>query len=112
MKSRQVFTIDKVAWHTRVVDNPETPEMVRKRFMSIVSFLQTNNLTKRILLKPGEEPSNEFAISTEDLTDQGIEVMKKGYDKWLKRTVNKRKDVSDMTILVDVLATLKSKQSS
>jgi hypothetical protein len=101
------FTIDKVSWHTKIKDNPESPENIRERFKVIVAFLQRNGLTVRELLQPNEEPKDDFAIRTSDLTEEGLEVMKKGYDKWLKKIVNKRKDLGDVRILDQALTELR-----
>lgn len=107
MNQSKDFTIAKVSWHTKIIDNPETPEMVKKRFRVIVDFLQRNNLTVRMLLGPHEEPTDEFAIRCSDLTDEGVEVIKRGYDKWLKKVVNRSKDITDLTILEKALSELR-----
>jgi hypothetical protein len=103
MSRPEHFTIDKVSWHTGVKGNPETPAKVRQRFRIIADFLQENGLVTRTLLRPGEEPGNEFEIHTSDLTDEGLEVMHKGYDEWCGRVVDRRKDLTDLRILVEAL---------
>jgi hypothetical protein len=103
MSDQKDFTIDQVSWHTRVQGNPESPESVRRRFRILSDFLQDNGLTVRVLLPDGMEPSDDFAIRSSDLTEEGLEVMKKGYDKWLKKIVNKRKELSDVSLLTKAL---------
>jgi hypothetical protein len=93
------YTIDKVSWHTKVKDNPESPDRVKKRFKVIALFLQQNGLVVRTLMKQNDEPDDDFAIRSSDLTAEGLAVMKKGYDKWLKKVVNKNKDLSDLAVL-------------
>jgi hypothetical protein len=110
MKSEQDYTVDKVAWHTKVKGNPETPERVRRRFKVIVDFLQRNNLTVKQLLSPGEEPDDSFSIRASDLTSVGFEVMKRGYMTWLRRIVNKNKDVSNLSILEKALSEVRQEQ--
>ena len=83
MAQPKEITVDKVSWHTEIRDNPETPEKVRERFMIIVDFLQRNGLTTHKLLRPGEVPTDDFAIRKADLTVEGMEVIKKGYQKWV-----------------------------
>ena len=102
------FTIDKVAWHTKIKGNPETREQVIKRFQVFVAFLQENNLTARELLMPSVMPDDDFAIMSSDLTDKGMLVVKMALDKWTKKIVNKRKDVSDISVLKDALLSLES----
>jgi hypothetical protein len=103
MSNQKDFTIDQVSWHTKVEGNPETPESIRRRFRVVADFLQDNGLTLRVLLPSGIEPNDDFAIRTNDLTEEGLEVIKKGYDKWLKKIVNKRKNLSDVSILSKAL---------
>jgi hypothetical protein len=98
------YTIDKVSWHTKIEDNPETPEQVRRRFGVVVAFLQSTGLTVRELLRPGELPSDDFGIRTSDLSPEGLQVMKLGYERWLKRIVNQRKDITDVCILSEAIA--------
>lgn len=109
MDQTKDFTIDKMSWHIKIKDNPETPENIIKRFKIIVSFLQRNDLVTHVLLKPNEEPSDDFSIRSSDLTEEGLEVMKKGYDKWLKKVVNKRKDLNDLGILEKALKNIREK---
>ena len=104
MSEEKEFTIDKVSWHTKVADNPESPEMVRRRFKEVANFLERHGLTVRALLEPGQVPTDDFAIRSSDLTRDGLRVMKAGYDKWLKSIVNKKGDVSDLSILDQKLA--------
>src|SRR5215472_2100282 len=108
MGSKEGFPIDKVGWHTEVRRNPETPDRVRKRFRILVDFLHSNHLTVRQLLPAEEEPANEFTIHSTDLTEEGLKVMTKGYDKWLKRVVNKNKDVADVSILLKALEEIRA----
>jgi hypothetical protein len=103
MKGQQEFTIDQVSWHTKGKDNPESPEMVRRRFRILADFLQDNGLTVRVLLAAGGEPKDDLAIRSTDLTDEGLAVVRKAYDKWLKKIVNKRKDLSDGSVLSKAL---------
>jgi hypothetical protein len=102
MSQPKAFAIDKVSWHTQVEGNTESPERVRRRFKIIADFLQCHGLTVRELLPPGEEPQDDFAIHTSDLTGEGFQVIKKGYDKWLKK-VDRGKDPQDLGVLFKAL---------
>lgn len=97
------FTIDRVSWHIQTEGNPEPEVQVKRRFQILVHFLQENNLLKRPILEPNAIPGNEFAILSSDLTPEGLAVIRLGYDAWLKRVVNKRKNISDLSILEDAL---------
>lgn len=78
------FVVDRVSWHTDVRDNPERPEMVKARFGALLRFLDENQLTLRPLLPDSGVVSDDFALRTDDLTADGILLMKKAYDKWLE----------------------------
>jgi hypothetical protein len=101
------YTIDKVSWHTRVEGNPESPEDVKKRFRVLVRFLQENRLTVRQLLSDEDEVRSDFGIRTSDLTNEGCQVMKASYDKWLKQVTNRRKDSGDLGILHQALVAVR-----
>jgi hypothetical protein len=99
----QDFTIDKVSWHTSVEGNPETPDRVKQRFRIVAEFLQQNGLTHASLLPLNQDPADDFEIRSSDLTEDGLEIMKRGYDKWLKKVVNQNKDITDVRILQKAL---------
>jgi hypothetical protein len=97
------FIIDMVQWHTEIKNNPETPAKVRERFAIIADFLQRRGLTTRVLLRPGQQPDDNFAIRVADLTSEGFEVIKKGYSKWVRQVADKRKDLRDLRIMEKAL---------
>jgi hypothetical protein len=76
------FTIDKVAWSSKLVGTTETLSGVVHRFWVLVNFLQEEKLTTRILAKSEDEIGEEFAIMRSDLTDLGFELIKKSIEKW------------------------------
>ncbi|MDP8568590.1 hypothetical protein [Methylophilus aquaticus] len=98
-------TIDKVVWHTRIQGNPETRKQILTRFWIIVNFIQMNGLTKRILARSIAEIDDEFSINSDDLTDIGLELMKKAYDKWLTK-VDAGMPPADIAILQRTLEKL------
>jgi hypothetical protein len=81
------FTIDRVAWHTKVRDNVETKEHIDLRFRELFSFLERHSL-----LAPGAPlpPASgtlpdEFELHTRHLTEEGLQVIREGYDRWLSK---------------------------
>jgi len=76
------LVIDQVSWHWD--SGSEPPEKTLVRFKSVVRFLQDHGLVKRTLLNNNEEPTESFCIRASDLTDEGLELMKATYDRWLK----------------------------
>ena len=92
------FVIDKVEWHTRVVGNPETREPVIERFWSVIQFLRANELLVSPLAESRSEIGDEFCIRSTDLTAEGLQLMRSGYDRWLKR-IDRGGDPADTRIL-------------
>jgi hypothetical protein len=92
------FIIDQVSWHTSTLGNTETREQIIRRFYSVTKYLQDNHLTARtILVNPGDV-TEEFALRSEDLTEEGLALMKAAYDKWLSK-VDQTMDPDDLTIM-------------
>ena len=87
MKTKH-YTIDKVGWHTKTQGNPETKESIDARFKTICSFLNENSMTVTDIFIPKTELSDGFELTTNQLTEQGMEYIKRVYDKWLKRIDN------------------------
>jgi hypothetical protein len=99
------FVIDQVSWHTKVAGNPETREHIIARFWSVVSFLQTKGLTNRVLAESIADIHDNFALSSDDLTEKGFALMKKVYDKWLSK-VDEGASAQDLTMFEKQLAKL------
>jgi stress-induced morphogen len=100
--AQETFTIDKVAWHTQTPGNPETREQIVARFFAVVSFLQQHGLTNRMLASSLADISDDFSIEASDLTETGLEVMRKAYDKWVRK-MDKGMSPSDTSLLAKAL---------
>lgn len=104
------FTIDKVAWHSSVKGNPEKIERIIDRFWVLTVFLRQNNLLRHDLAISKEGIGDDYKISSDDLNDLGMCVIKCGYDKWLKK-LNKGGPVDDVAILSRCLISCKNKNT-
>lgn len=82
------FVIDQVSWHTGTPGNTETREQIVHRFWVIANFLQSNGLTFRDLICQEEDIGDSFGIRSDDLTNEGLAVVKAAYDKWLQKVDN------------------------
>ena len=82
------FIIDQVSWHTGTPDNPEPRDHIIRRFFIIANFLQDNGLALRNLCRSESDIDDNFSISSKDLTEEGLFVMKAAYDKWLQKVDN------------------------
>jgi hypothetical protein len=91
------FIIDQVSWHLKAQGNPETRAHIIARFWAVVDFLQRNGLTKQELASSAGEIADDFAIRSDDLTDRGLDLMRKVYDKWLTK-VDEGQDPKDVTM--------------
>jgi len=106
MSKNEDYTIDQVSWHLMTPGNPETKENIKKRFYSVVTFLQDNGLVVRQLAKNLSDIGDEFSIDTADLTEDGLSLMEKEYDKWLRK-VDNGMDPMDVTIFQKSLKKIK-----
>ena len=102
------FTIDALSWHTSLDPDPAFQKRVRERFKAVVSFLERNGLTKSQLLPPGADIKDNFELNSSDLTDEGLELMKKAYRRWQK-SQDKSKTPGDVSILEKELGKLRNK---
>jgi hypothetical protein len=92
------FLVDKVAPYVDRPGSIETLEDVAGRFWAVVSFLQSNGLTSRVIASGPEAIDKRFEIWSGDLTPKGLAVMRAGYDKWLG-AIDRGKNPEDVTPL-------------
>jgi hypothetical protein len=105
MSRAESFPIDAVAWHTQVQGNPESREHICERFQALSVFLRARGLLSREIVPIGEA----FVLHSDDLTDEGLLLMKAAYDKWLKR-MSRGADPSDVAPLEKALTKLRGEQ--
>lgn len=97
------FLIAATAGHFSASKRREHREKIVEIFSKFVGFLQSNHLTTRTLLETDQVPDESLKIMKSDLTDEGFEVVRLAYDKWLKG-IDKGKPISDTKILEKALA--------
>ena len=101
------FTIAKVSWLTSTAGNEARHEFIVRHFQAVVGFLQDNALVRRPLVQRLEDIDDDFSLESDDLTDQGLAVMKLAYDKWLKK-VDRGMDPSNVTLLRNALLQIRA----
>lgn len=106
MIARKSFVITRVDWHTKRPGNPDPPERYYSMHWHLTDFLQRHGLTKRVLASSLTDITDDSQIHTDDLTDEGFEFMRSGYQKWL-RALDRGKDPTDTRILEKELAKLR-----
>ena len=99
------FVIDQVSWHWDSESEP--PARTLTRFKAVAEFLQGNALTTRPLVVSDADVNADFRISSADLTDEGLALIKKVYDRWLTKVDNGEVDPTDMTLFQRALAKLR-----
>ena len=82
----------------RLIGSSMNPAEVKKMFRVLVDFLQANNLTTHTLLRPNEIPAEDFIIRAGDLTPQGLNLFRRGVEKWIGG-IDRGKDPHDVTPL-------------
>ncbi len=82
------FIIDQVSWHTNTPGNTEKREHIARRFCVVANFLDANDLSLRKLGRQESDVTDSFNFSSEDLTEEGLAVMRAAYDKWLQKVDN------------------------
>lgn len=98
------FTITKVAWYTQRADDAFSRDAVLTQFRTLARFLDENGLSTRKLLDPSDrELDDEFAIASDDLTEEGMEFIRGGYERWLN-ALDRGKSPADTTFLERALA--------
>lgn len=100
------FTIDRVSWHTKVEGNTESRESIIARFTVLFDFLYKNELLAGKINMPSMD--DNFEINSDDLTDEGMSVVKRAYDKWLAK-IDKGMDPTNVSILQKALNDVRSR---
>jgi len=102
------FIVDQVSWHTSTPGNPESREHIIRRFHVIARFLQDRGLTVRQLVVDMQDVQDNFAISSADLTDEGLALMRAAYDKWLQK-VDQGMDITDLSLFEGALKKMRAR---
>lgn len=103
MKDAKPRAFTKVSWHIMRVGNPDPPARYYREYWILADFLQRNELVKRPLVSSQSEVTDDFEILFDDLTEEGLQFMRAGYQKWL-RMLDRGGDPSDTRILDKELA--------
>lgn len=104
------FTVDKVGWHTQHPNEPEPLNVIRAQFWALVTFLQTQGLTTRMLAESPLAIDDDFEIASDDLTADGMRLIRAAYGRWVRR-VERTGDTADTSILERALAEIRSATS-
>jgi len=104
------FVIDQASWHTNKVRNYEFDKrIVYEYFNQIIRYMQDNGLTTRIILNVDDNATDDTCIKKSDLTEEGFDFVKKVYDKWTDKVVDKEISSTNFKLLDKALNEIKSK---
>ena len=101
------FIITKVSWILQTKGMEGFEGSVVDYHYYLAKFLQDNDLTLRKLVKSKSDIGHEFEISSDDLTDEGMQVLRLGLDKWGEK-VDNGASPKDTSILAKVLDKIRS----
>jgi hypothetical protein len=96
------FIIFQVSWLTQVPGNEHRRDQIVEHFFQLTKFLQDNHLVRHRLMETRDDITDDFSLSSSDLTDEGLALMRAGYDKWLGK-VDNGMDPSDVSLLEKAL---------
>jgi hypothetical protein len=96
------FIIFKVSWLTKTPGNEDRRREIIDHFHQVTKFLQDNGLVRRPLIASEDDLTDDFTLSSSDLTEDGLAVMRVAYRKWLGR-VDKGMSPSNVSMLTKAL---------
>lgn len=100
------FIVSNAAGHFAASKSLKYREQLKLRYRTFVDFLQGNGLTTHELLAKDSQVTADFKIFKSDLTDEGYELMRLAYDRWLGAQ-DRGKPVTDVTLLEKTLAKIR-----
>ena len=109
-KQHKDYTIVKVGLLTMVKRNYKFDNtLVFDYFKGLISFLQDKGLTIRTILTENSEINEDTSLMASDLTNEGLELVKRALDRWTNNIFDKGKSPTDYTLLDKHLKKIRSK---
>ena len=66
-------------------EQADSNEIVLAKLTALALFLDGNGLSKRRLTKASGKAEEDFVLRSDDLTDLGLKVIEKGFEKWQRQ---------------------------
>lgn len=104
------FTITRLSWVINLDPDPAYKDRIMRRYLALVTFLEKQKLTTHPLLVNGQIPS-DFTLNSADLTEEGLKVIKTGYDKWGKG-VDRGNSPEDVSLLEKTLSQIRAQSNA
>ena len=107
------FIIGQVSWFTQVKRNYEfDSQLCYLAFKNIIEYFQKNGLTSRTILAENEEVKEDTCIRASDLTDDGFLLVKKCFDRWIEKVIDKAILPTDYKMLNSALKQIRGSSGS
>ena len=104
----QVFQILNVSGLVETLGMEDQREQTINLCYQVIKFLQDNKLMTRPMMNSIEDVKDIVLMST-DLTEEGVEVMKAAFYKWLEKT-DKGMPPEDTSLLIKTLNKIRNKE--
>ena len=104
----QAFQIFRVAALTQASGNEGRQAYIVNVLYQVIKFLQDNKLMVHPMINSIEDVNDAFVLMSTNLTEEGVEVMKAAFYKWLDKT-DKGMPPEDTTILMKALNKIREK---
>jgi hypothetical protein len=102
------FIIGQVSWLTQVKRNYEFDNnLCYLAFKNIINYLQVNGLTTRTILAD-DAVNEETSLKLSDLTNEGFMLVKKCFDKWIGKVIDKAIEPTNYKMLDNELKKIKT----
>ena len=82
------YVITKVSWLTNTPGLEDQRDAIIRDHYFLAKFLQDNSLVTRTLMCNIEDITEDFEVSSEDLTSDGLATMRAAYDRWVQKIDN------------------------
>lgn len=103
------FIIGQVSWLTQVKRNYEFDSgLCYIAFENIIKYFQRNELTTRTILTQDEKVKETTCIRLSDLTNEGFMLVKKCFDKWMEKVIDRVIEPTDYKMLDNALRKIRS----
>jgi hypothetical protein len=86
------FTITSFEWDKDIEErlaaggeNFDSEEVILRKLSTLARFLDENGLSTRRLTSAGGSVDRNFVLKSTDLTPEGLQLIRKGYENWERR---------------------------
>jgi hypothetical protein len=98
------FIIAQVSWLTQAKRNYEfNSPLCYLAYENIIRYFQKHNLTTRTIIGEDEMVDDDTLIKVSDLTNEGFELFKKCFDRWIAKVMDRNIEPTNYKMLDNAL---------